>query len=50
MDARHPELLKKMVTTYRQKAAEYVARMEKIEFLCPSSCRIASVNNAVAST
>ena len=36
--------------THRQKAAEYVARIENMEFLCASSCRIASVNNAVAST
>jgi hypothetical protein len=30
--------------THRQKAAEYVARIEKMEFLCASSWRIASVN------
>lgn len=36
--------------THRQKAAEYVARIENMEFLCASSCKIASVNNAVAST
>jgi hypothetical protein len=32
------------------KLAEYVARIEKMEFLCASSWRIASVNKAVAST
>ena len=36
--------------THRQNAAEYVARMEKMEFLPASSCRMASVNNDVAST
>lgn len=36
--------------TYRQNADEYVARIENIEFLLASSCKIASVKSAVAST
>lgn len=36
--------------THRQNAAEYVALIENIEFFVASSCRIASVNKAVAST
>lgn len=43
-------LKKKRRETYRQKAAEYVARIEKTEFLLGSSCKIASVKSAVAST
>lgn len=40
----------KHIGTYRQNAAEYVALIEKIEFLVASSCNIASVRSAVAST
>jgi hypothetical protein len=36
--------------TYRQNAAAYVALIENIEFFVPSSCNMAFVKRAVAST